>query len=454
MRTGHLHLKDLEYSVVQQCMHCGLCLPTCPTYDATKLERHSPRGRIALMRAIADDRLEVTKAFSEEMYFCLGCLACQTACPAGVNYAELFEIARAEIETHQMLSTPKRDFIRWLTVKYIFTRPRLLRCSGRLLFLYQASGLQKFVRWARLTRLLPRRLRELEPLTPTACRRFSDELIREVEVPAQLRYRVGMLTGCVQDLIYSDLNRDTVEVLLAHDCQVFTPRLQSCCGSLHAHNGELELAREMARRNILAMERTAGPLTGLDAIISNAGGCGSHLKNYAHLLHADPAFANRARLWSNKLKDIHEWLEQIGLRSPDCEAQPTRVSYHESCHLCHGQKISRQPREVLRAIPGLELVELPEASWCCGSAGIYNITQPEMSKQLLVRKLGHLQTTGAAVVASANPGCSVQLEAGLREAKSSVKVAHPISLLAAAYRRALTPSAAKPGSVDSTNLPS
>lgn len=419
-------------------MHCGLCLPTCPTYAATQLERHSPRGRIALMRAIADAELPLTQVFADEMYFCLGCLACTSACPAGVNYAELFEVARADIETQRALSTPKRDFIRWFTVKLIFTRPRMLRLLGRLLFLFQVSGLQKLVRRARLTCVLPHRLRELEPLTPVACRHFSDELIREIETPMRSRYRVGMLTGCVQDLIYSDLNRDTVDVLLAHDCKVFTPRRQSCCGSLHAHNGELELAREMARRNILAMEQAAGSLASLDAIISNAGGCGSHLKHYSHLLRADPEFAGRALLWSKKLKDIHEWLGQIGLRSPDCEAQPVRVSYHESCHLCHGQKISRQPREVLRAIPGVELVELPEASWCCGSAGIYNITQPEMSKQLLDRKLAHLQNTGAAVVASANPGCSVQLEAGLRQAQSSVSVAHPISLLAAAFRRAGT----------------
>lgn len=444
MSTGHSHLKDLDYSVVQQCMHCGLCLPTCPTYDATKLERNSPRGRIALMRAIADDRLDVTKAFGDEMYFCLGCLACQTACPAGVNYAELFEHARAEIEEKKVLANPKRDFIRWFTVRYMFTRPKLLRLIGRLLFLYQASGLQKFVRNVGLTRLLPRRLRELEPLTPVVCRYFSDDLIAEMERPTRSRHRVGMLTGCVQDLVYSDLNRDTVDVLLAHDCEVFTPRLQSCCGSLHAHNGELESAREMARRNIAAMEAVAGPLVTLDAIISNAGGCGSHLKHYDQLLRDDLEFAARARVWSSKLKDINEWLVEIGLRAPACEPETACVSYHESCHLCHGQKVSRQPREVLKVIPGLKLVELPESNWCCGSAGIYNITQPEMSRQLLDRKLAHIKATGALVVASANPGCSVQLAAGLRQNGSPVQVAHPITLLAAAFRRARTGSTARP----------
>ncbi len=427
----------MDYSVLQQCMHCGLCLPTCPTYDETKLERNSPRGRISLMRAIADGEMELTKAFGEEMYYCLGCLACTTACPAGVNYAELFEVARADIETKGVLAAHKRDLIRWLTVKFLLTRPRLLRGVGRLLYFYQAIGLQSLVRKLRLTALLPRSLRELEPLTPTVKRHFSDALIREIETPTPRRYRVGLLTGCIQDLAYSDLNRDTADVLLAHDCEVFTPRLQSCCGSLHAHNGEVELAREMARRNILAVEKSAGSLEKLDAIISNAGGCGSHLKNYAHLLHDDPVFAARAVLWSQKLKDIHEWLAQIGIRRPSSAAScAARVTYHESCHLCHGQKITRQPRELLRAIPGLELVELAESNWCCGSAGIYNITQPEMSKKLLDRKLGHIQKTGASVVASANPGCSLQLQTGLREAQRSVRVAHPISLLAEAFRQA------------------
>jgi len=417
-------------------MHCGMCLPTCPTYDDTQLERHSPRGRIALMRAIADGELELTRTFGEEMYFCLGCLACMTACPAGVNYAEMFEVARADVEANGVLAKPKRTFIRWFTVKFIFTRPRLLRLVGRILFLYQASGLQSLVRAAHLTVLLPKSVRELEPLTPTVRRHFSDQLIGELETPPHRRYRVGLLTGCVQDLIYSEVNRDTADVLLAHECEVLTPRRQSCCGSLHAHNGEPELAREMARRNIVAMEQSAGSLEELDAIISNAGGCGSHLKHYDHLLHDDPVFADRAKVWSGKLKDIHEWLAEIGLNRPVCTPDPVGVTYHESCHLCHGQKVVGPPRDVLRAIPGLELIELPESNWCCGSAGIYNITQPEMAEKLLDRKLTNLRGTGATVVASANPGCTVQLEAGLRKRRMPLQVVHPVSMLAAALRRA------------------
>ena len=288
MNAKPLRLAQMDYSMLQQCMHCGLCLPNCPTYDETKLERNSPRGRISLMRAIADEEINITRTFAKEMYFCLGCLACATACPAGVNYAELFEVARADIETSGILNNSKRNFIRWLTVKFIFTRPRLLRFAGRLLYFYQVSGLQELARSSKLTTLLPKRLRDLEPLTPSVNRHFSDALIREIETPIKRRYRVGLLTGCVQDLIYSDVNRDTADVLLAHDCEVVTPRRQFCCGSLHAHNGELELAREMARRNITMLEKTVGSLDQLDAIITNAGGCGSHLKNYKHLLQDDP----------------------------------------------------------------------------------------------------------------------------------------------------------------------
>ncbi len=430
MSDGHSHLKDLDYSVVQQCMHCGLCLPTCPTYDATKLERNSPRGRIALMRAIADDRLEVTKAFGDEMYFCLGCLACQTACPAGVNYAELFEHARAEIEQKRVLANPKRDFIRGFTVRWLFMDLRRLELFGKGLRLYQQLGLQTAIRRTGLMRLMPRRLQELEAMTPNVCAKFSAELIAP-KTPATgvKKYRVAMLTGCAQDLTFSDVNRDTVEVLAQNGCEVITPPEQSCCGSLHAHNGEWTLAQQLARRNIDQF-----PPEQFDAIITNAGGCGSHLKHYAKLLGDDPAYLKRAKLWDAKVKDIHEWLAQIKIRNPKSEIQNQAVTYHESCHLTHGQKVVSQPRELLQAIPGLKLVELPEANWCCGSAGIYNLTQPEMANQLLDRKIKHIKSTGATTVATANPGCLLQLINGAAQAGLKLRVVHPITLLAEAYR--------------------
>jgi glycolate oxidase iron-sulfur subunit len=426
------YLRGLDYSVVQQCMHCGLCLPTCPTYDATKLERHSPRGRIALMRAIADDRLDVTRTFGDEMYFCLGCLACTTACPAGVNYAELFEHARAEVERTGILRKPRRSLIRGFTVAWLFMDLRRMRCFGRLLRFYQRIGAQSLIRGSGVLKLLPRRLQELEAMTPTIRPQFSAELIAPV-TPAvgQRRYRVGMLTGCVQDLIFSDVNRDTVEVLARNGCEVVTPPEQFCCGSLHGHNGEPELAARLARRNLDQF-----PPDQFDAIITNAGGCGSHLKHYAKLLQGDPAYAARAAEWDRKAKDIHEWLVEIGFASPATDGQPVQtVTYHESCHLAHGQKIVTQPRQILRSIPNLRLVELPESNWCCGSAGIYNLTQPEMANQLLDRKLRHIRSTNTGVVATANSGCLLQLINGANAHGLKIRVTHPVSLLAEAYRR-------------------
>jgi glycolate oxidase iron-sulfur subunit len=435
------HLKDLDYSVVQQCMHCGLCLPTCPTYDATKLERNSPRGRIALMRAIADDRLEATRTFGEEMYFCLGCLACMTACPAGVNYAELFEHARAEVEQSGALDHPRRNVIRSFTLRWLFMDLSRLQLLGLAMRLYQTLGLQALLRRSGVMRLMPRRLQELEAMTPAVQERFSADLIEPVTPPrGPRRYRVAMLVGCAQDLIFSDVNRDTVEVLSENGCEVVTPPEQSCCGSLHAHNGEWELAQRLARRNIDQF-----PPDQFDAIITNAGGCGSHLKHYAKLLAGDPVYEPRAHEWDRKVKDIHEWLVQIQIRVPAAAAgtQPptpnpepnTVVTYHESCHLCHGQKVTAQPRQLLQAIPGVTLVELPEAAWCCGSAGIYNLTQPEMADDLLRRKVNHIRSTGAQVVATGNPGCLLQVLNGCRREGLDLRVAHPVTLLAEAYRR-------------------
>ncbi len=430
--TSPSHLRGLDYSVVQQCMHCGLCLPSCPTYDATKLERHSPRGRIALMRAIADERLEPTKTFADEMYYCLGCLACMTACPAGVDYAELFEKARAEAEASRVLASPGRSLIRALTLRGLFMDLNRLKLLGRVMQLWQGLGLQSAVRVLGLTRLLPRRFRELEAMTPPVKSQWTEDLVAPV-TPARgiRRFRVALLAGCAQDLIFSDVNRDTAEVLAHNGCEVVTPPDQHCCGSLHAHNGEWELAQELARRNIDQF-----PPESFDAIISNAGGCGSHLKHYARLLADDVRYVERARLWDAKVKDIHEWLAFTGIESPPAAGAPQQVvTYHESCHLCHGQKVSAQPRSLLRVIPGVRLVELPEASWCCGSAGIYNLTQPEMAGQLLQRKVDHIVTTRAQVVATGNPGCLLQLINGCRDRGLELRVAHPVTLLAEAYRR-------------------
>ena len=426
-------LRTIDYAVLQQCMHCGMCLPTCPTYDQTKRERNSPRGRIALMRAVADGVLDVTHEFAEEMSYCLGCLACQTACPAGVNYAELFETARSDIERHDAQGGAARKLWRGVTLGFLFMRPRALRLAGRVLSIYQRSGLEAFARRTGVTRFLPPALRRLEPQTPRIAPKFSNSLISPREIPSgATRYRVALLTGCVQDLVFPDVNRDTADVLLANGCSVDTPPIQPCCGSLHAHNGELEHARVLARRMIDLF-----PPERYDAIITNAGGCGSHLRRYAPLLRDDPAYHERAAVWDRKVRDIQEWLIEIGCRPPQASpfSEATTVTYHESCHLVHGQKISREPRALLRLLPGVSLVELPESTWCCGSAGVYAITQPEQAERLLGRKTANIVGTHASWVATANPGCHLQIARGLDAANVRVGVAHPVSLLALAYRR-------------------
>jgi glycolate oxidase iron-sulfur subunit len=384
--SGSNFLQQLDYSILQQCIHCGLCLPTCPTYDATKQETSSPRGRIALMRAVADGSLSAhSRQFRAEMFFCLGCLACETACPAGVNYAAMLEHARAQTKLRGA------GLLRWL-----FTRPERLRAVARLLRLRIPSS------------LLPGRWRELDALRPPIGGQFSFDLIREVEQPESIRYRVGLLTGCVQDIVYADVNRDTVDVLLANGCEVVTPRAQVCCGSVLAHNGEWESAQQLVRVNQAAFKD-------VDVIIVNSAGCGSFMKRQME-----------------RVRDVSEFLIEIGLKPP--QAWKARVVYHDACHLVHGQKISQSPRDLLCAIPGLELVELAESTWCCGSAGIYNLTQPEMSMALLERKMKNIAATGATIVAVGNPGCMNQLRYGAKRFGVPVEVLHPVTLLARAYR--------------------
>jgi glycolate oxidase iron-sulfur subunit len=269
-------------------------------------------------------------------------------------------------------------------------------------------------------------------MTPEIEAEFSHELIAPV-TPAvgARRFRVALLTGCAQDLTFASVNRDTADVLAHNGCEVITPPIQNCCGSLHAHNGEWELAQVIARRNLEQF-----PPEKFDAIITNSGGCGSHLKHYSHLLDDDVQYRKRAAIWDHKVKDIHEWLIEIGMTAPKVTpAASTVVTYHESCHLCHGQKVTREPRQLLRLIPGVQLVEMSEANWCCGSAGIYNLTQPEMASQLLERKMNHVLATRATVVATGNPGCLLQLITGCRQRGVKLRVVHPITLLAEAYRQ-------------------
>ncbi|MBV9463185.1 MAG: (Fe-S)-binding protein [Verrucomicrobiae bacterium] len=417
-------LRDLDYSVLQQCIHCGMCLPSCPTYDATKREVSSPRGRIALMRAVADGEQPVSGHFSEEMYFCLGCLACQSVCPAGVNYEELIEAARAEVQRVR----PNPSLSRKILLRWLFSSRARLRIAARLLWLAQRSGLEAFARRTGLIALLGKKMAELAPLSPRIETHFTPYGRFPARGPRKMR--VGLLAGCVQDVAFASVNRDTIEVLQANGHEVVVPPAQQCCGSLHGHNGEHDLAVELARANLEAF-----PLEQLDAILVNSAGCGSFMKHYDQALANDSCHADRAAVWSGKVMDVSEFLMHTGLRTPKCAPLGATVTYHDACHLAHGQAIRGEPRQLLASIPGIDLRELKEADWCCGSAGIYNITHPDLAAELARRKLRNIQASGAKIVACANPGCAIQIDAEARRAGLPLVVRHPVSLLAEAYRR-------------------
>ncbi len=422
-------LESLDFSVLQQCMHCGLCLPVCPTFAETGRERNSPRGRIALMRAVAEKERPVTKAFTEEMDYCLGCLACTTACPAGVDYGTLIESARATGESLPQRRSFFARGVRWFFLRQVFRRPTMLRTLARVLRAYQTSQYRRWLRRRVLPHLLPVSWQRLEGQAPRVSTKFSNELIPPLETPLPKRHRVALLTGCVQDVLYAEVNRATADVLLANGCEVITPPSQGCCGSLHAHNGDLATARALARR-MLDLIRPEE----VDGIISNAAGCGSHLKHYGPLLADDASYRERAVAWDRKMFDVSEFLIHIGFRTPLAPAAGARrqvVTYHDACHLCHGQGVVRQPRDVLRACPGVELRECAESTWCCGSAGVYALSHPATANQLRDRKWKNLGATQAEIVALANPGCALHLAA--REGETRPRIVHPVELLAEAY---------------------
>jgi glycolate oxidase iron-sulfur subunit len=424
-------------AVFSACVRCGLCLPHCPTYLETLRETSSPRGRIHLIQAVSEGRLSLTSpGFVHQMYQCLDCRACEDVCPSSVQYGRLVEAARTQIERARPRPLAQR-LLRRVVFGALFDDMRLFRAVNRLLGFYQQSGLQWLARRLGILKLL--RLQETEALLPRLPRRFLKPR-GQVTAPTwkkagQPPLRVALFAGCVMSTAFAETDRATARVLAANGCEVHLPAGQGCCGALTVHAGELDRARRLARRTIEAFERLEATLP-LDAIIVNAAGCGAMLKEYGHLLKEDAQFAARAESFSAKVKDVTEFLgdlEQRGALNRKMRPLKLAVTYQEACHLAHAQRITDQPRRLLRAVPGLRLVEMDEAAVCCGSAGIYNITQPEMSRRLLTRKMQHALATEADVIVSTNPGCMLQLQAGGRAAGASVRVAHLVDLLDAAY---------------------
>ncbi|HMO58628.1 MAG TPA: heterodisulfide reductase-related iron-sulfur binding cluster [Roseiflexaceae bacterium] len=420
-------------SLINACVHCGLCLSSCPTYRETGLEQYSPRGRIYLMKSVAEGRIGLDSAvFQEQMDACLNCRACEAVCPSGVQYGQILEASRAQIETARLSeqlpahSLPAR-LVRGAVFDGMFRRMELFRIFSRLMWLYQRSGVQWLARRLGILRLFG--LEATEQLLPPISDMFVVAEGQIHRASGSRRQTVGLLTGCIMATSFADVHAATIRVLQKNGCDVILVPDQGCCGALHAHGGDLEGARDLARRNIAAF---AG--LGLDAIITNAAGCGSTLKEYHHLLHDDPTWAQPAERFSAMVYDISEFLVQIGLNTAELHHLPLTVTYQEPCHLAHAQRISAQPRRLLQAIPGLELREMHESSLCCGSAGIYNVTQPAMAARLGNRKLDNAAATGAQVVVTANPGCHLQLAGGLQARGSGMHVRHVVELLDEAYQ--------------------
>jgi len=412
----------IDYDKSLACVHCGLCLASCPTYLETGNENDSPRGRIYLMRAVQDGRLPLGDTAVRHIDLCLGCRACEAACPSGVEYGELLEHTRDHIENHYRRPVWQK-FLRRVAIEKVFPFP------GRMKLALLPA---KVIRAVRVEKWLPRFAREALALLPDGARAVKLPMVSSAATGPR-KGRVGFISGCVMSVLFGETNSASVWLLNLAGYEVVTPPLQGCCGALYAHGGSLERARACARHNIEVFERH-----NLAAIVINAAGCGSTLKEYGHLLREDPKWAERAGKFSAKVKDLTEWLVEIKFHVPGPTVPPEgaahstlgaqhsalKVTYHDACHLAHPQRITQQPRVLIKAVAGANFVEMPESDVCCGSAGSYNLTEPEMAGRLQRRKVENILKTGAQIVVTTNPGCILQLRAGLKHAGARVEVLH------------------------------
>jgi glycolate oxidase iron-sulfur subunit len=404
----------------EDCVHCGFCLPVCPTWVSWSEEMDSPRGRIDLMRGLAEGKLEWTDSVAKHFDRCLGCLACVPACPSGVRYDVLIEETRAKLEK----TVPRRGLDR-LFRELLFAllpHPARLRVLSKLTSLYEKTGLQRMVRASGLLRLLPRRLAELESLMPEAAGE-STALPRRVEAVGTKRARVALVAGCVQRVFFPGVNAATIRVLAAEGCEVVVPEGQGCCGALSIHAGRVGESLAFARNLIASFEKE-----NFDAILVNAAGCGSHLKDYGRLFAGDPAWAERAADFRAKVRDVSEFLATLPPVAPRHPIR-ARVAYHDACHLSNAQGIRQQPRDLLRGIPELTLAEIADGDQCCGSAGIYNLTEPASAEEIGLRKVANVVAAKADLLASANPGCTLQIGKYLRRRGVALPSLHPIEIL-------------------------
>ena len=414
----------IPYRRYQECVHCGLCTASCPTYLETSNENDSPRGRIYLMRAVADGRLAMGPGVREHLELCLDCRACETACPSGVQYGRMIEPFKIALQKAAQAGE-KGSLLQRMILRHLFPYPGRVKAALAPARLLQRLGVLDWAERSGLTRLLPPTLRRLQAMLPKLSRR-SSRLPEILPAIGPKRARVALFLGCVADAMFPETNAATARVLQHNGCEVVVPRGQVCCGAIHYHSGFEQPALELARRNMAAFGAEE-----VDAIIVNAAGCGAMLKDYPHIL--PDAEHEQAERFTARVKDISEYLVALG-PIPPTNPIPATVAYHDACHLCHAQQIRNQPRVLLGMIPGLQLVPLEESEICCGAAGTYNLTQPEMSERLGRRKMDHIEATGAEMVVTGNVGCILQIARKVKERGSPIEVAHPVDLLDRAYR--------------------
>lgn len=414
-----------KYSV---CVHCGFCLEVCPTYQEWKDENHSPRGRVFLIKEAAEGKLPLDASVIDPVFTCLDCRACETVCPSGVQVGALIEEARGQVH-HAQPKTGMKGAIERFFLRGVFPHPKRLKTLRGLMRFYQKSGLRTAARKTGALRVLPKHLREMEAVIPDIQPKAAiDALPERMPAQGQKKGTAALFTGCVMDVFFSDVNCATARVANRNGLDVLVPRDQICCGALQVHAGDREQARAMARHNIDVFERS-----GADYVIINAAGCGAALKEYPELFKDDPVYHEKAVAFSKRVRDISELLVEVGYDPPRGKVERT-VTYHDACHLCHAQKIRSQPRELLRSIPGLRVIEMPDSERCCGSAGIYNLTHPEMAGTLLERKMDDIPA-GVDAVVMGNPGCMMQIRAGVHRRQADLDVLHTVELLDLAYQK-------------------
>ncbi|HSP86616.1 MAG TPA: (Fe-S)-binding protein [Ignavibacteriaceae bacterium] len=408
--------------ILSQCIHCGMCLATCPTYDLTKLERSSPRGRIKMIKSVARGEMEISEIFADEMNFCLDCQACETVCPAGVKYGSMVEAARVEIDNSGHGSFLKKS-LKKFALKYIVSSKRNLKIAARLLYYYQNSFLSNIVNSLCRLKILPFRIIELQKLSPKVSKEFSDSNINEItEANSEQKYITAFHYGCLMNVMFADINSDTVQLLSKTGNKVITPKNQQCCGSLHAHNGDFETAKKLAKENLRVFSKY-----NYDYLVSNSAGCGAFMKEYHHLFEDDLELKGIAKDFSERVIDLSEFYSDI--LPFEFKTSDENFTYHDACHLVHSQKIFAQPRKILLSVSSKEYKDLEESSWCCGSAGIYNIIRFEDSMKFLERKINNIKKSGAEKVITSNPGCISQIEYGCRKNNLDITVEHLATFL-------------------------